>query len=544
VDFIDNSLYNAQPFHRIHQNHNLQKASLQQVNEFAPMIIIAEQSKIIYEIENIVDQVLINYLKIVQKIHGEEAMYRVLWDDEHLLVDPTDALRFLVNQAYQGIEAIHWSIVPSRTSIPYEELGLVVVKLLHTKRYDDFDAFLKDIYDDPKHKKALEIILDEIEWWCFHFGDEWIKKTTFYREVLSTFTPKVPTLELAIESIISNDKFIYDNDWKLTINDVVELSKTACDEERVAAIHSLTQHNWFRNWLIYLIKITELSQREFSNEEIINAFSFLVRDLDPFKGVPRVCDLYEQLTYIRKSFHRGLLLCNGNEKLLIKCCELLEKVTNVTTSLQRSFTGPLTGENYLEIITLYLPSEYIINKYDEYYASLGSRRVYPDVAEIAFKYAQVLNNSGRDDESKDKYIEGIQALTAYGFRKDRTLSEVLDCSVSYQKAYGTLGLEWFYNLYHMAMTVTTHTDGRSTKRYPIEWFNIFIKVYPNEALMFLVSQTLENIDANWYQEDEFYQVLEDYASLFSPTQWFLLCRSLPLASSSTSSHKYCVQCWQ
>lgn len=67
VDFIDDSLYNAQPFHRIRQNHDLQKASLQHVDGFAPMIIIAEQAKIIYEIEhNITDQVLINYLKAVR----------------------------------------------------------------------------------------------------------------------------------------------------------------------------------------------------------------------------------------------------------------------------------------------------------------------------------------------------------------------------------------------------------------------------------------------------------------------------------------------
>ena len=144
----------------------------------------------------------------------------------------------------------------------------------------------------------------------------------------------------------------------------------------------------------------------------------------------------------------------------------------------------------------------------------------------------MLSGAGRDDEAKEKYIEGIQALTAYGFRKDRTLSEVLYCSVPYQQTYETLGVEWFLELYHMAMTVVTHTDGRSTSSYPIEWFQEFIKVYPDEALRFLVSETLESREANWHQEDEFYHILERCASLFSPTQWFLLCRSLPLASSN------------
>ena len=531
-DFIDDSLYNAQPFHRIHQNHHLHKISLQHIDGFAPMIIIAEQSKIIFELENVTDQILIKYLQAVQMVHGEEAMYRVLWDEEHLLVDTADALRFLVHQAYQGKKVVHWSIVPSLSSIPYEILGLISVKLLHTKQYEKLDDLLKNVCEDSKHRKAFDGILGELEWWCIHLGDDWTKNTPYFQGILASFTPSVASLEQAVRRIISNDQFDLDKDWEAMVRDVVLLTKTATDEEIEAAIHALSQYNWFRNWLIYQIKIADLSRREHSGEELIDAFTYLVRDLEPFKGKPRVCDLYKQLPFIKKSFHLGLLLCNGDEVLLTQCCELLEKVTKVTTSLQRSFSGPLTDEEYLEIIAFYLPGEDVIDKYEAYYDPLGSRRVYSEVAQIAFEYAYVLSSTGRNDEAKDKYREGIQALTAYGFRKDRTLSEVLDCSVPYQQAYGTLGVEWFYELYRMSMTVVTHTDGRSTSSYPIEWFQEFIKVYPDEALQFLVSETMESTEANWYQEDEFHHILEGNATLFNPTQWFLLCRSLPLASSN------------
>lgn len=533
VDFIDDSLYNAQPFHRIHQNHDLQKASLQHVDDFAPMIIIAEQAKIIYEIEhNITDQVLINYLKAIQKIHGDEAMYRVLWDEEHLLVDTKDALRFLAHQAYQGKEVVHWSIVPSLSGIPYEVLGLIAVKLLHTEQYEKFDNLIQDIYEDPEHNKAFDYILDEVEWWCVYKGGGWTKNTPYFESFLDALTPSFESLGQALERIILDEGFHFDDDWKVTVRDVVMLSRISSSEEIEAAIHILSHYNWFRNWLIYLIKITELSQRDHDDEALVDAFTYLVRDLEPFKGKPRTCDLYQHIPFIKKSFHQGLLLCNGNEELLLRCCNLLERVTNLTTSIQRSFTGPLTDEEYLEIIASYLPGTYVIDKYKEYYGPLGSKRIYSNVAEIAFEFAHVLSDAERNDEAKEKYIEGIQALTAYGFRKDRTLSEVLYCSVPYQQTYGTLGVDWFYELYHMAMTVVTHTDGKSTSSYPIEWYEEFIKVYPDEALRFLVSKTLESSEANWHQEDEFYHILEDCAVLFSPTQWFLLCRSLPLASSN------------
>jgi len=532
VDFIDESLYYAQPFNHIKQNHNLQKAALQKVNGFVQMIIVAEQAKIVYELEhNITDKVLVNYLKAVQVIHGDDAMYRVLWDGEDLLVSINDALRFLAFQAYQGKEIVHWSIIPGIANIPYEIIGLIAVKLINTKRFDEFDLFIKDVYEDPKHRKAFDRIIDEIEWLCIHVGDDWTKNTPHFQKILAELIPSAKTLEQAVDNIISNNKFVYDDNWESGMRELVALAKLASDEEIEKVTNVLSQYNWFRNWLIYLIKITVLSQRGCSDKEIVEAFTYLVRDLEPFKGKPRACDLYTQLPFIKKSFHRGLLLCEGNHEPLNRCCELLEKVTDLTTSIQRSFTGPLTDEEYLELITSYMPGDYVASKYEEYYGPLGTRRVYANVAEIAFEYAHVLSNAGRYLDAKEKYREGIQALTAYGFRKDRTLSEVLYSSVPYHQVYGTLEVEWFFELYHMAMTVVMHTDGRSTSNYPVEWFEEFIKVYPNEALMFLVSETYENQEASWHQEDEFHFVLGEYASLFSPTQWFLLCKSLPLASS-------------
>ncbi|MCE7064894.1 hypothetical protein [Dyadobacter sp. CY326] len=129
------------------------------------------------------------------------------------------------------------------------------------------------------------------------------------------------------------------------------------------------------------------------------------------------------------------------------------------------------------------------------------------------------------------FADGIQAMAAYGYRKDRTLSEILFCSASYQKSYGTLDASWFFNLYELAMTVVTHTDGKSTSSYPVEWFNEFADVYPREALKFLISETLENNGARWHQEEQFIDMLEKFQSTYSPTNWYLLCRSLPLASS-------------
>ena len=109
-----------------------------------------------------------------------------------------------------------------------------------------------------------------------------------------------------------------------------------------------------------------------------------------------------------------------------------------------------------------MPEEYVLKKYEKYYDIVVSRRIYHDVAKIAFEYSCVLCKAGYNDEAINKFKEGVQALASYGFRGDRTLSEILDCCVPFQKKYGLLGIDWFYELYHLSMTVVKHTDGKST----------------------------------------------------------------------------------
>ncbi len=534
LDFLDDSLFYAQPLNRIAQNHKLQKASLRHVNRFASMIIVAEQSKVVYELEHtITDELLVHYLEAVQQIHGRETMYRALWDGQTLSIGTTDTLRFLVNQAYSGEEVVHWSMVPITSSIPYETLGFFAVELLHTTQYERFDDLVKNIHENPDHDEALSIILNEVEWWRIYSGDDWIQQTPYFRDVLANHTPSVATLQQAVERIISDDRGLFISNWKEMVRDIIYLTKLASDDDIVASIHALSNYNWFRNWLIYLIKITDLSQKEHDPKAINDAFTYLVRDLEPFKGTPRTIDLYKQIPFIEKTFHWGLLLCGDNHELLLQCCKLLEMVTNTMASYPGGYySGPLTDEKFLEIIGVYMPSDYVLAKYESSYAALGARRFYANVAETAFKYAIALGVAGDQREAMNKFREGVQALTAYGFRKDRTLSEILYSSVPYHQAYGTLSVDWFYDLYQLALSVVTHTDGKSTSSYPIEWFREFIKVYPDEALKFLATKTFANDRAIWHQEEQFLHVLEECDSLFEPTQWFLLCRSLPLTSST------------
>lgn len=532
LDFIEKSLFHAQPISIIQQNHLLQRSTLSNFPDFEKIIILSEQSKIVYEIESLGGSTLIQYLKAVQAIHGSEIMNRALWNEDDKLIDIEDVYRLLVEQVYQKKDIVHWTIageIPQ--TIPFEMLGEISVRYLYKKEYEEFDDLFKKLVENPDYHQGIKVVQSEIKWYCIHFGNDWIEEVSYYKNYIKKSSFNSSNLIEAINKVINSDRVVYREDWRSMFDEIALLSQKANKEVIDKGIKLLSDYNWFRNWLIYFIKINSFERKDKIKDELINAFSYLVRDLEPFKGEPRVSDLYSQNSYIRKSFYKGLLLCKSDNDLLIECSNLLEKVTQTVTSIQKSYHGPLTESEFLKLISYYLPSDYVLSKYKDYSNYLEGGRLYGDIAGISFEFSRVLSLAGKKEEALEKYNEGIHCLTAYGFRKDRTFSEILFCSSPYQNSYNSLDKDWFYNLYEMAMTVVTHTDGKSTNHYPVEWFEEFIKVFPDEALRILACETLEGEQSHWWQENQFKHVLRKNMKLFTPTQWFLLMKSLPLEHS-------------
>jgi len=93
---------------------------------------------------------------------------------------------------------------------------------------------VKHVYEDPEHHIAFKNVLDEIEWWCIHRGDDWIENTPNFESILKKITPSAESLKNAVEQIISKERFQYDDNWMFS--NVVMLSKTSGKKEIEAAI--------------------------------------------------------------------------------------------------------------------------------------------------------------------------------------------------------------------------------------------------------------------------------------------------------------------
>jgi hypothetical protein len=530
--FVEMSLLSAHPFYRISENHRLQKASLRFAHDLRRTLIVTEQTKVVYELELYMDGGPVGYLEAVQAIHGVEGVYRVLKEPGDERNNDDQSRDFLIEQALRGNKEIPWSLVEEGKRGTDPPTRYALIKSLHLQDYISFDLIVQERANRQKNGRAWQEFLVELtERWSQVYGTSWIDKTNFFRSWTISIVTDSPSLTVAINRIATDDGFSYADDWLQRVRDVSILASKASDTEIERVTLGLQDHSWFRNWLQYLVRIAHIARKGGTEEQILEAFRLLSRDLDPFKGKPRACDLYKQTDYIHRSFRQGLELCAGSKYLVEQCFQILERVTATAISLDREFSGPLTREAFLRLSESYLDKTKVLAMYIEEYSRLAKGRYYLNVADIAFRIVVLETTLGQTNEANHYFAEAVQLMTAYGFRKDRTLSELLDASVSYQKAYGQHDDEWYLEVGRMALAVASHTDGRSTKSYPLEWFEEFGSVFPDAAIRYLICATLEAPHAVWHQETQLLHLLEDRGELFSATQWFLLAKSLPLANS-------------
>jgi hypothetical protein len=533
TDFVSRSLIHAHPVPVLAQNFRLLRKSLSYIPDLRKTIMVCELSKAITELPNL-SQSYYEYLMAVKQLQGREAVYTVLWYEDKTIGEESDLRSLLIDEAYEAQPNIPWSIFPPVERIRYDNLSYETVKMLSLKQYDRLERVFKRGVSNEKLKDGLALIITQLQEWTYAFGNDWIDQVPSYRDYLKTISSTQVDLAAAIEILLTAENVDLRENWKQIFLDVrlgVQQAVANLNEATInQAITKLASINWFHNWVIFVILTTRLEKTSHTNRDLEEAFSYLVRDMEPYKGNPRLIDLYTQIPFIQKSFKKGLDLCT-DDATTKNCVGYLEKLTETTTTLSNSASGPLTTEAYLEIVQAYLPGDTALKKYEDYYKPLGSRRFYYEMASTAFKYSVVLSKNNHPCRAQSIFEQGVQYLTAYIHRKDPSMGEVIFPSAEYQKTYGTLSAEWFMEVYQLAFTVVAHTDGKGTHHYPITWFEKFFDVHPQEAIKFLICETFEASKATYHQESQFHHLLEHDNGFLDATKWFLLIKTLPIASS-------------
>ncbi len=238
---------------------------------------------------------------------------------------------------------------------------------------------------------------------------------------------------------------------------------------------------WHKCWLRYSISLTRAEAMDTSKQSLAEiSFQHLTGDLRPLVGQPRACDLYEIHTAIESTIRRGVELVDGD--LLDRTLRLLFRVSNaITTTLRGSMGGPLPPRLVAQLAS---ESDSSVGKgiardiLQEAITDHSSGRYYADIAEMHLRHARLALTCGDREEARRAWRVACELLTAYGFRKDITVFEVLDPLPSLIEADIARSRRLLAMMQPLCNRVVNHTDGSETSWAPTVWWRSLSKADP------------------------------------------------------------------
>ncbi|MHC4543181.1 MAG: ATP-binding protein [Planctomycetota bacterium] len=269
---------------------------------------------------------------------------------------------------------------------------------------------------------------------------------------------------------------------------------------------------WYRGWLCFVLNIS-LAEVEYRREgatvekRIVSALQELAGFDNPFEGSPRACDLYSIRNITNESFVRAIRLATTRESW-IESINLLKRISgNTTTHLQGSPSGPMTDESLSKLLLEYVSSPLVGEQAIEMILAIAEETeqraaFYEIQAEHEMRLVLALSKASRKREALQRWNIAAMCLTAYGFRKDRTIWEVMDGLPALASRYPDFVRSALASLQTNVASVVAHTDGRETQYAPNAWFEVLCQIDPTGAAVILAQSLVkEGGIIDWRLED-------------------------------------------
>ena len=266
--------------------------------------------------------------------------------------------------------------------------------------------------------------------------------------------------------------------------------------------------NFFFNWLKFFIRNFLIeksisvgkykSYKELEND-IVKNFEFLASDVNPYKGKPRAIDITnENSALFNLSLEQGLKYIQS-ENAWKKVINSLNKVPHNTLAILE--------EKYINNTNIRL----IIDTYEEFDKS--TELDYSEHLEYAFQKAIYYAKIDEKKLAKNELKKAIYLLTSYTYRKDRTLSEIIEPLNIITRIDNKFAIKYAKQLKYLTDAVMKHTeDGKDTRWLTIEWFQKFLEVDYKLSAIYLIHQFL-NDDFFWKHEYMFVDYVKSSTSV-------------------------------
>ena len=277
------------------------------------------------------------------------------------------------------------------------------------------------------------------------------------------------------------DGYIKDNELDRFYFNVKQHANSAIDT-LIEFENGIPSSNFFHNWIKYFMRllIIEAEPSHLDKENaIVENIIFLASDTAPYKGTPRAIDFtHSNGSLIDRTIIKSLMYIESKdawEQVVIA----LNKIPYPTISI---IENNFLNENNIHLIL-------------DTYKSFGESddEDYNQYADYSFKKSIYYGKVNELDEAKKELEKALQLITSYTFRKDTTLTEVIEPLVAINNLTPDFAKQYSRKLKYLTDAVMKHTeDGKGIRWLTIDWFEQLLNVDYELATMYLVNEFLTN----------------------------------------------------
>lgn len=280
--------------------------------------------------------------------------------------------------------------------------------------------------------------------------------------------------------------------------------------------------NWYYNWIIYSVKMSELCAHTTQMapkticESAIANLELLLLDTEVFKGQPRTCDLYFLQNELTRSYERAvkLIVQYGTIENLKNALDILKQLDDETgTSLDNSMGGPLTDAEFLGLISRFMTIDnyeiikpYLLRTQEK----IEKNEVYDCIAAAKLRFVSIISKYNQP-EALEYFDMCAHYLVAYGYHRDIILEQIMDSYNIFFESVEENSKDERDTITKMTIALWNHTDGRETKHFLNRWFDKLLKTEPRYALS-LLAELQVKYGKSWVVEGMIRSAIEKYCN--------------------------------
>jgi hypothetical protein len=268
-----------------------------------------------------------------------------------------------------------------------------------------------------------------------------------------------------------------------------------------AEVQRVDGPGWYRCWLRFVLALSraDASRRAGDAADVGRAFAELTRDVHPFRGKPRACDLWAIRQVIRETVAWGLSLVRTEAEWRGALEALATAADGTAARLDKEDGGPLPTGMLLDVLLPYVEDPVggtlVRDAVEQQMARLEAvGTYYPTHADYAMRLARARHAVGDVAGAREAWAQGAVFHAAYGWRKDVTVFDIIESAPALFAVSQDAALRALADAQPLANAVVAHTDGRSTKHAPNAWLRGLLKVHPAAGIAVLARTTTEEDD--------------------------------------------------